>query len=84
MSDGTYLYWLYLLKGAESVTHPMLGEKVKQHSVYLQVLGSKVRLGLRPLMCLVVFVRELCRCKFSQGLECVDRCMYTFVCNDVP
>lgn len=42
MSDGMFLYWLYALRAQETVPHPVTGERVKQHAVFLQTLEIKV------------------------------------------
>lgn len=42
MSDGIFIYWLYALKAQETVPHPVTGERVKQHPVYLHTLELKV------------------------------------------
>lgn len=44
VSDGLFVYWLFALKAHETVPHPVTGEKMKQHSVYLQPLEVKVRI----------------------------------------
>ena len=44
LSDGKTLYWLYAQQTPETVTHPVTGEKVKHHPLYLQQLHFKVYL----------------------------------------
>ena len=43
MSDGMYVYWVYVLRTQETVTHPVTGERVKEHPVYLHTLELKVK-----------------------------------------
>ena len=47
ISDGLFVFWLYALKAHETIPHPVTGEKMKQHSVYLQPLEVKVRAVLK-------------------------------------
>ena len=42
MSDGKILYWLYALQSQETVAHPVMTDKVKQHPIILQALHFKV------------------------------------------
>ena len=48
MSDGMFIYWMYAQKSQETVPHPVTGEKIKQHPVYVHTLELKVRRGLSP------------------------------------
>ena len=68
MSDGMLLYWLYMLRTQETVSHAVTGEKVKQHSVYLQALEIKVcvcacvRECVRECVCVHTYVCEALYC----------------------
>ena len=42
-SDGMYIYWVYVLRQQETFTHPVSGERVKEHPVYLHTLELKVK-----------------------------------------
>ena len=42
MSDGMYVYWVYVLRMQETITHPVTGDRVKEHPVYLHTLELKV------------------------------------------
>lgn len=43
------MYWLHALQTQDTITHPVTGEKIKQHPVILQTLHFKVRTwGLAP------------------------------------
>ena len=42
MSDGMYVYWVYVLRNQETVTHPVTGERVKEHPVYVHTFELKV------------------------------------------
>lgn len=42
LSDGKVLYWLFAQQTPETVTHPVTGEKVKHHPLFLQTLHFKV------------------------------------------
>ncbi len=42
MSDGKALYWLYGIQTQDTLTHPVTGDKMKQHPVVLQTLQIKV------------------------------------------
>ena len=42
LSDGKTVYWVYALQTQETVTHPVSGEKIKQHPVILQEIHVKV------------------------------------------
>ena len=46
-SDGMYIYWVYVLRQQETFTHPVSGERVKEHPVYLHTLELKVKANLR-------------------------------------
>ncbi len=46
LSDGKTLYWLYAQQTPETVTHPVTGEKVKHHPLFLQALNFKVAMIL--------------------------------------
>ena len=43
LSDGKDLFWLYSLQSQETVTHPVTGEKIKQHPLILHILHFKVQ-----------------------------------------
>ena len=43
LSDGMFVYWVYALRTQESAPHPITGDRVKQHLVYLQRLEMQVR-----------------------------------------
>lgn len=42
LSDGKTVYWLYGLQGQDTVTHPVSGEKIKQHPIILQAIHVEV------------------------------------------
>lgn len=59
MSDGKDVFWLYGVQTQETLTHPITGEKVKQHPVYLQTLHVKV---MGRLVCLLWVWSVQCSC----------------------
>jgi len=42
VSDGNYVYWLYVVKNQETVSGSGNSENVKQHPVYMETLALKV------------------------------------------
>lgn len=42
LSDGKTLYWLYALQTQETIAHPVSGDKIKQHPLYLHSMHVEV------------------------------------------
>ena len=56
-SDGMYIYWVYVLRQQETFTHPVSGERVKEHPVYLHTLELKVNIYSMFILRLVYIIQ---------------------------